>query len=682
MAATKHRFVGPRLAPDQLNRIKMLATTARGLSIDAVQKAKSGHPGLPLGMADVAAVLWARHLKHNPLNPRWPDRDRFVLSAGHGSMLLYSLLHLSGYDLPLAELQNFRQLGSKTPGHPEYGLTPGVETTTGPLGQGIANAVGMAMAERWLATRFNRPGYRIVDHHTYVIASDGDLMEGISHEACALAGHLRLHKLIVLWDDNRISIDGPTDLTFSEDVLTRFKSYGWQIHRIDGHDLFQIDSAIEAAREQTSRPSLIACRTTIGYGSPNRAGSAKAHGEPLGEEEAVLTKRTLGLPEDRTFFIPPEISGYQEAIRQKGKELQARWEEAFREYTSVYRQAGKEFSQIMEGRLADDWQLSVPYFKQDTPLATRAASGTVLAELSARIPQLLGGSADLSGSNNTRPAGEKHLTREDFSGRYIHFGVREHGMGAILNGLALHGGVIPYGGTFLVFSDYMRPAIRMAALMHLPVIYVFTHDSIGLGEDGPTHQPIEHLTALRAIPNLVVIRPADANETAVAWQVALQRKEGPTALILTRQKLPVLDREKMGYAPAAQAAKGGYVIATSPNPQAALIATGSELHIALKAYHRLMEKGVHTQVISMPSSELFDAQSSRYREAVLPDRLSVKVAIEAGVPLFWYKYLGRKGAVVGMHSFGASAPYQKLYEHFGITTEAVEQAVLRKLENA
>ncbi len=656
------------------------ANTIRALAMDAVQKANSGHPGMPMGMADAAAVLWTQFLKHNPVDPAWPDRDRFVLSAGHGSMLLYALLHLTGYDLPLEQLQAFRQWGSRTPGHPERGLTAGVETTTGPLGQGIGNSVGMAMAERWLAARFNRPGLQIVDHFTYVIASDGDLMEGVSHEACALAGHLGLGKLVVLYDDNGISIDGPTSLSFSEDVPARFAAYGWQVQRVDGHDTTAVEAALHAARAEARHPSLIACRTHIGYGSPNRQDTNKAHGEPLGVEEVRLTKERLGWPVDGSFQVPDDVREFMRRTGDGGVLRQAEWKALFAAYAKTHPDLAEAFLRAMRGELPEGWDREMPTFPADKPLATRAASGAVLDALAPRIRDLIGGSADLTPSNNTLPKGETSITRDDFSGRYIRFGVREHGMGSILNGLALHGGTRPYGGTFLVFSDYMRPAIRLAALMELPVVYVFTHDSIGLGEDGPTHQPIEHLTALRAIPNLLVFRPADAAETVAGWRVALSRGDGPIALILTRQALPVLDRTR--YAPAEGAARGAYVLAEAPDPQLVLIATGSEVSIALEAQALLGAGGLRVRVVSMPCAELFEAQSAAYRESVLPARIRARVAVEAGTTLAWGRYVGLDGAVVGLDRFGASAPYQTIYRELGLTAEAVAEAARRVLASS
>lgn len=651
----------------------LAANTIRSLAMDAVQQANSGHPGMPMGMADVAVVLWHKFLKHNPADPQWLNRDRFVLSAGHGSMLIYSLLHLSGYDLPLEEIKNFRQWGSMTPGHPESYETPGVETTTGPLGQGISNAVGMAVAERWLAAHYNRPGYDIVDHYTYVIASDGDLMEGISHEVCSLAGHLGLGKLIVLYDNNHISIDGSTSLTYSDDVPARFRAYGWQAQSIDGHNPQAIEEALETARAETERPSIIVCRTHIGYGSPHKQDTASAHGEPLGEEEIRLTKENLNWPVDARFYIPEEAYAYLKPSQ--AAQWQQEWEALFAGYREAHPELAARLKTALAGELPAGWDNEMPAFKAGDSMATRAASGKVLDVIAPRIPWLLGGSADLTGSNKTQAQGMSPLTRDDFSGRYIHYGVREHGMGGILTGMTLHGGVRPYGGTFLVFSDYMRPTIRLAAMMKLPVIYVFTHDSIGLGEDGPTHQPVEQLASLRAIPHLVVFRPAEATETAVGWQVALQRKDGPTALVLTRQKLPALDKDK--YTAAENAARGAYVLSDVDDPQVILIGTGSEVHIALEAQQLLADKGVRARVVSMPSWALFEAQPMEYRHSVLPPEVEARVSIEAAVRLGWERYVGREGIVIGLERFGASAPYQTIYQQLGITAEAMVEAALR-----
>ncbi len=655
-----------------MDSYQLTVNSIRTLSIDAIQKANSGHPGLPLGMADAATVLWARFLKFDPQAPDWPDRDRFILSAGHGSMLLYSLLHLSGYDVTLDDIKQFRQWGSNTPGHPEYGHTPGVEITTGPLGQGIAAAVGMALAERWQAARFNRPGFEVMNHRTFVIAGDGDLMEGVSGEACSLAGHWQLGRLIVLYDDNQISIDGKTSLTFTEDALKRYEAYGWHILRVDGHDRAVVAEAIAAAIEEESRPSLIACRTTIGYGSPNRAGTAKVHGEPLGEEEVRLTKENLGWPYPEPFTVPAGAGKPLQEAAARGQAARAAWEELVAGYEKAYPELAAQLRRAFRGELPPDWDASMPAF-DGTPIATRAASGQTLNAIIGRNPDLLGGSADLTGSNKTLPSGAEDIQAGRYGGRYIRYGVREHGMGAIMNGLSLHG-VIPYGGTFLVFSDYMRGAIRLAALMNQGVIYVFTHDSIGLGEDGPTHQPIEHLASLRAIPNLTVIRPADAWETAVAWKVALQNRATPTALALTRQKLPVLDREK-----AAGLANGAYVLSDAAGFQVILIASGSEVSIALEAQKILARQNVAARVVSLPSWELFEAMPPEYKEAVLPTAVTARVSIEAGATQGWERYVGERGITLGINHFGASAPYQTIYREFGLTPEATAEAALSLL---
>lgn len=658
---------------------QLCINTIRTLAMDAVQKANSGHPGLPMGMADVAYVLWTRFLKHNPANPGWPNRDRFVLSAGHGSMLLYSLLHLTGYDLPLEELKSFRQWGSRTPGHPEYGLTPGVETTAGPLGQGFANGVGMAMAERFLAATFNRPGFPIFDHYTYAIVSDGDLMEGISHEAASLAAHLGLGKLVYLYDDNGISIEGSTDITFTEDVPARFRAYSWHVQEVDGYDLKGIEAAVRSAQEEMERPSLIVCHTHIAYGSPNKQDKASAHGEPLGEEEVRLTKEALGWPATAHFLIPDEaLAVFRQAVEQ-GREAEARWRETFERYRAAYPDEAAQLEALWAGKLPEGWTDVLPTFSSESgPMATRQASGAVLNALAPVLPTLVGGSADLAPSNNTLLKGYPDFQQATPAGRNLHFGVREHAMGAILNGLALHGGVLPYGGTFLVFADYMRPAVRLAAMMHLPVVYVWTHDTVWIGEDGPTHQPIEHLAALRAIPNLTIIRPADANETAGAWRVALERRAGPTGLALTRQKLPVLFETNRDAAK--KVARGAYVLVDSSGiPDVILIGAGSEVHLALGARDLLAQKGIAVRVVSMPSWELFDAQPAAYRESVLPPQVTARLAIEAGVTQGWARYVGPAGDVMGLERFGASAPYKVLMEKFGFTAEAVAERALRLL---
>ncbi len=659
---------------------RLCINTIRTLAMDAVQRARSGHPGMPMGVADVAYVLWTRFLKHNPADPQWPDRDRFVLSAGHGSMLLYALLHLTGYDLPLEELKNFRQWGSRTPGHPEYGLTPGVEITTGPLGQGFAAGVGMAIAERFLAATFNRPGFPLFDHYTYAIVSDGDLMEGISHEAASLAGHLGLGKLIYLYDDNDISIEGSTDLTFTEDVAARFRAYGWHVQSVDGYDLAAIEAAIHAARAETERPSLIVCRTHLAYGSPGKQDDPSAHGAPLGEEEVRRTKEALGWPPDAHFWIPPEALAVFRRAVEAGREAQARWERMFERYAREHPREAALLRRLWSGELPEGWEEALPSFSPaDGPMATRKASGAVLNALADVLPTLIGGSADLAPSNVTLLKKYEGFQRSTPAGRNLHFGVREHAMGGILNGLALHGGVIPYGGTFLVFSDYMRPAVRLAAMMRLPVVYVWTHDSVWIGEDGPTHQPVEHIAALRAIPNLALVRPCDPNETVAAWRVALERRDGPTGLLLTRQAVPVLDRTDM--AGPEGLARGGYVLREAPGgrPDLILIGSGSEVHLALAAQEVLAERGIRARVVSMPSWELFDAQPGAYRAEVLPPDVPARLAIEAGVGMGWEKYVGPHGDVVSIERFGASAPYKVLMEKFGFTPQAVVERALRLL---
>ncbi|NLE45838.1 MAG: transketolase [Chloroflexi bacterium] len=661
------------------NLDQLCVNTIRTLAMDGVQKAKSGHPGMPMGMADATYVLWTRFLVHSPSDPQWPNRDRFVLSAGHGSMLLYSLLHLTGYDLPLDELKRFRQLDSLTPGHPEYGLTPGVETTTGPLGQGFANGVGMAIAESFLAATFNRPDFPLFDHHTYAIVSDGDLMEGVSHEAASLAGHLGLRKLIYLYDDNEISIEGSTDLAFTEDVLARFRAYGWHVQEVDGHSLDAVDAAIRAAQAEQDRPSLIACRTHIAYGAPNMQNSAEAHGAPLGVEEIRLTKEALGWPTDEPFHIPDEaLAVFRHAVEQ-GRTAQAKWTDLLTRYRVAYPEEAVLLDTLLAGELPEGWQEALPTFDAgDGPMATRKASGNVLNAIAPVLPTLIGGSADLAPSNNTQLKSCLAFQCGAEGGRNFHFGVREHGMGSILNGMALHGGLRVYGGTFLVFSDYMRPSVRVAALMGLPVVYIWTHDSVWLGEDGPTHQPVEHLAALRVIPNLVVIRPADANETAAAWQVALERRDGPTALALTRQSLPVMDESRRDAAETV--ARGAYILAdASGTPDVILIATGSEVALALAARDLLTQQGIAVRVVSMPSMELFDAQPQSYRDGVLPPDVTARMGIEAGVTSVWHKYVGTAGDVLGIDRFGASAPYKDLMKKFGFTPEAVAERALRLL---
>ena len=657
-----------------MNSCKIIANTIRGLSVDGVAAANSGHPGMPLGMADVCAVLWSEHMNFNPKNPKWLNRDRFILSAGHGSMLIYSLLHLYGYDLSMDDLKAFRQWGSKTPGHPENFVTAGVETTTGPLGQGVANAVGFALAEASLAARYNREGSQIIDHYTYVVAGDGCLQEGISHEACSFAGHNKLGKLIMLYDSNNITIDGPTHISFTEDTRKRFEAYGWQVLEIDGHDYDQINSAIAEAKKEKSKPSIIICKTIIGFGSPNRAGTSKAHGEPFPAEEIELMKEKLGLPKDKSFFVPDEISDLRAKTQEKGENLENKWNELWENYKNKNQEAAKELENSIKGEISKE-ALDIPQFGSEKAIATRSASGTILNHIAKYIPQLMGGSADLTPSNNTLPAGEESFSPENPKGRYIRYGVREHGMAAIMNGMALHGGVLPYSGTFFVFSDYMRPAMRMSALMEQQVVYVLTHDSIGLGEDGPTHQPEAHLWAYRTIPNMTVIRPMDANETAEAWKSALKNKKGPTCLVLTRQNLPVYDRAGLGWAKSEEAQKGGYVLCEDKDFEAIIIATGSEVELAVEAKAKLNEQGVKVRIVSMPSTNIFDEQPQEYKDSVLPKNILKRVAVEAGVTLGWYKYVGLEGRVIGLDRFGASAPYKTLYKEFGITTDAIVEAV-------
>ena len=657
-----------------MNSCKIIANTIRGLSVDGVAAANSGHPGMPLGMADVCAVLWSEHMNFNPKNPKWLNRDRFILSAGHGSMLIYSLLHLYGYDLSIDDLKAFRQWGSKTPGHPENFVTAGVETTTGPLGQGVANAVGFALAEASLAARYNREGSEIIDHYTYVVAGDGCLQEGISHEACSFAGHNKLGKLIMLYDSNNITIDGPTHISFTEDTRKRFEAYGWQVLEIDGHDYDQINAAIAEAKKEKSKPSIIICKTIIGFGSPNRAGTSKAHGEPFPAEEIELMKEKLGLPKDKSFFIPNEISDLRAKTQEKGESLENKWNELWENYKNKNQEAAKELENSIKGEISKE-ALDIPQFSSEKAIATRSASGTVLNHIAKYIPQLMGGSADLTPSNNTLPEGEESFSPENPKGRYIRYGVREHGMAAIMNGMALHGGILPYSGTFFVFSDYMRPAMRMSALMEQQVVYVLTHDSIGLGEDGPTHQPEAHLWAYRMIPNMTVIRPMDANETAEAWKSALKNKKGPTCLVLTRQNLPVYDRAGLGWAKSEEAQKGGYVLCEDKDFEAIIIATGSEVELAVEAKAKLNEQGIKVRIVSMPSTNIFDEQPQEYKESVLPKNILKRVAVEAGVTLGWYKYVGLEGRVIGLDRFGASAPYKTLYKEFGITTDAIVEAV-------
>lgn len=674
--------------------------TIRTLSIDAVENANSGHPGLPMGAAPMAYVLWTRHMLYDPANPDWSNRDRFVLSAGHGSALLYSLLFLTGYALTIDDLKHFRQWGSKTPGHPERGITPGVDVTTGPLGQGFGNAVGMAMAERWLAATFNRPGHAIVDHRTYVIASDGDLMEGVSSEAASLAGDLQLGRLIVLYDANQITLSATTNVTFSEDVGARFAAYGWQVQEIDGMDVAAVDAALTAARADDQRPSLIVARTHIGFGSPNKVDSFKAHGEPLGTNEVRLTKRAYGWPEDSQFFVPDEVQREFAKVGTRGTRLRAEWQRTMDAYRAVHRDLARDFDRAMAGELAPDWDAPLPVFTPaDGEMATRDAGAAALKMLAESVPNLIGGSADLDPSTRTmmKDKGDFQSGRAPmegqtpptqgmsggvwgYSGRNFHFGIREHAMAAALNGMAHHGGVLPYGATFLTFSDYMRPSIRLAAVSNAHVIYVWTHDSIALGEDGPTHQPVEQIASLRAMPNMTLIRPADANETIEAWRIAVRHSGGPVGLVLTRQKLPILDRAKL--APAAGSSRGAYVLMDSDSgalPELILIATGSEVSLALAAHQQLSGEGVRSRIVSMPCWELFEAQPKEYRDSVLPAAVSARVSVEAASPFGWERFVGPAGAIIGVDHFGSSAPGPEVMKRYGFTVEHVIATARRVL---
>ena len=656
--------------------------TIRTLAMDGVQKANSGHPGMPMGMAPSAYVLWTRVMRHNPNNPNWPNRDRFVLSAGHGSMLLYSLLHLTGYEeFTLDQLKSFRQWGSMTPGHPESELSPAIETTTGPLGQGFANGVGMAIGAEYLAAYFNRPGHDLFDYHIYAIVSDGDLMEGVASEAASMAGHMKLGRLIYLYDDNSISIDGSTDLAFTEDRAKRFEAYGWHVQIVeDGNDIAGIEAAVNAAKADP-RPSIICVRSVIGYGSPNKAGTSKAHGEPLGADEIKLTKQNLGWPSEEPFFVPEEaLNNFRQCVT-RGQQTEAEWEQKFAAYETAHPDKAQEWRNWASGKLPEGWQAKLPVFPAGTAMATREASGKTLNAIAASLPMLIGGSADLAPSNNTMLAGYQAFSAEHRDGRNFHFGVREHAMGSVMNGIVLTRPLIPYGGTFMIFFDYMRPPVRLAAMMGIGPIYVYTHDSIGLGEDGPTHQPIEQLAGLRSVPNMTLIRPADANETAVAWRVAIEHRHGPTALALTRQKLPTYDRTKFGSAEGV--AQGAYILSESPTGKVdvILIGTGSEVSVAVEAQAKLAEAGIGARVVSMPSTQLFDKQPLDYQESVLPPTIKARVAVEAGISMGWQKYVGDSGQIVSLDHYGASAPYQVLMEKFGFTAEnvaACAKAVLGK----
>lgn len=661
----------------------------RVLSMDAVQKANSGHPGTPMALAPLAYTLWTKHLRYNPADPNWADRDRFILSCGHASMLIYSVLYLTGYNLTLDDIKNFRQWDSKTPGHPEYGYTDGVETTTGPLGQGVGNAVGMAVAEAHLSAIFNKGTDKIVDHYTWFICSDGDLMEGISHEAASHAGHLKLGKLIGFYDDNNITIEGEIDLTFSDNTKLRFESYGWHVETVaDINDIAALDAAIERAKAETDKPSMIIVKSSIGYGSPNKQDKADAHGAPLGNDEIALTKANLGITNTEPFYVEPEALAYWRAKAAERAAAHTEWNEKFARYKASNPELAAEFERRLSGTLPEGWDKDIPTFTgENGAIASRAASGIVLNAIAPRVPELIGGSADLASSTNTVIKGSPSFNAGHYEGRNFHYGIREHGMGSMMNGMSLHGGVIPYGATFLIFSDYMRPTIRLAALMNQRVIYVFTHDSIGLGEDGPTHQPVEQVSTLRAIPNTLVLRPADASETAEAWRAALNHTGGPVVLVLTRQKLSFIDRSK--YAPAAGVAKGAYVLSeapaasqggdtTSATPDVVLLSSGSEVEIALSAQDKLKADGISARVVSVPSMELFAKQDRAYQDSVLPRGIP-KVAIEAGHPMSWYKLVGSDGAVIGIEKFGASAPYEELYKQYGITADNLVKTVKQTL---
>jgi transketolase len=659
--------------------------TIRLLAVDAVQKATCGHPGMPMACAPIAYRLYTKYLKHNPANPKWLNRDRFILSAGHGSMLLYSILHLCGYKISLEDLKQFRQWNSITPGHPEYGLTEGVETTTGPLGQGFSNAIGMAIAHEYLGLLFNKPDIKVLDHFIYGICSDGDLMEGISHESASLAGHLKLGKLIFFYDDNGITIDGKTSLAFSENIQKRFDAYGWQTLNIDDvNDLSQIDKAVEQAQNETNKPTLIITKTHIGFGSPNKQDTSAAHGSALGEDEVRLTKKNLGWDENKFFYIPDEVAEHFDKMKNTLNNYEVEWNKLFGTYKNKYPAEADQFLRVFNNDFGSEWKKALPLFNNyGEKVATRSASGKVINSIAKYLPTLIGGSADLEPSNNTYIKESANFSAENRSGKNFHFGIREHGMGGILNGMALYGGIIPYGGTFMVFSDYMRPSIRLASISGVRPIYIFTHDSVGLGEDGPTHQPIEHLASLRAIPKVIVIRPADGNETVEAWKVAIEHKESPVALALTRQKVPVLDRTKMTSAE--NLSKGAYVLVESENnPEVILMASGSEVSLAVEAFNSLQSEGIKTRVVSFPSWELFEAQSSKYKSSVLPKSVKARVSIEAGVSQGWEKYLGDYGEAISIEKFGASAPYEIIFKEYGFTKEAIVakvKSVISKLRD-
>ncbi|MHB1687632.1 MAG: transketolase [Ignavibacteriaceae bacterium] len=655
--------------PDNNQQLEQLAiNTIRFLAVDGVQKANSGHPGMPMGCAPIGYTLYAKYMKHNPANPHWLNRDRFILSAGHGSMLLYSLLHLCGYDLPLEQLKQFRQWGSITPGHPEYGLTPGVETTTGPLGQGFANAVGMAIAQAHLGSLFNKEDIKILDHYFYGICSDGEMMEGISHEAASLAGHLKLGKIIFFYDDNKITIDGSTSLAFSEDVGKRFEAYNWHVQHVDDvNDLVSLEAALKSAQSETSKPSLIITRTHIGFGSPNKHDTASAHGSPLGVEEVKLTKKNLGWPEEPSFFIPGEVANYFKIVAEKGKQLEKEWNELFNRYEKEYPDDAKFFKKIMSGDFGDEWKAKLPVFPDEgKKIATRTSSGKVLNAIAPYLTTLIGGSADLHPSTDTFLKEFGSFSADNYRARTIHYGIREHAMGSILNGMALYGGVTPFGATFLIFSDYLRPVIRLASISKIKPIYVFTHDSIGVGEDGPTHQPVEQAASLRTIPKVIVIRPADANESAYAWRAAIEHKGSPVAILLTRQGLPVIDQTK--YPSAEGLLKGAYILSDSNGePELILMASGSEVSISLQAAEKLKVEGIKVRVVSFPSWEFFEQQPDEYKESVFPSNVKARVSVEAGIKMGWEKYIGDGGESISVEKYGASAPVEVVMEKYGFT---------------
>ncbi len=656
--------------------------TIRFLSVEGVQKANSGHPGMPMGMAPAAYILWTKHLKHNPANPQWATRDRFVLSAGHGSMLLYSMLHLTGYPLSLEDLKNFRQWGSKTPGHPEYHAELGIEVTTGPLGQGISNAVGMAITQKYLASYFNRDGFPIIDYKVFVIAGDGDLEEGVSAEACSMAGHLGLDNLIVIYDDNHITIDGDTNLSFTEDVAKRYKAYGWNVITVDGdgNDMASFEKALKKAKREKNRPSIIKLRTHIAYGCPNKQDTAGSHGSPLGEDEIKLVKQKFGWDPEKNFVVPDEVLDHMRKAIGKGKRAEKKWNKMFERYAQIYPELAQQLRDSIAGKLNIELGELLPKFEVGSSIATRKASGKVLDALMPKCPMVLGGSADLTPSNLTKFSGAEDFQKDNFNGRYIRYGVREHAMGSVMNGISVGGLTRAYGATFLVFSDYMRPAIRVAALSNYPTIFVFTHDSIGVGEDGPTHQPVEHAAALRAIPNLLVFRPADANETAQSWKYILEYQNGPTTLLLTRQGLPVLDQNK--YGSAANVSKGAYALVVAHRPDVLLLASGSEVSIALGAAEALAKEGIVAQVVSMPCWELFEKQVQAYKDSVLPPMVKARVGIEAGIEQGWSKWLGDNGIFIGMSTFGASAPAKICFEKFGITVEKTIEAAKKSMASS